>query len=1065
MNGRRALRELGQKLLPWLRGRDVSQKSLNAKAHLEELRKSEALLAEAEQIGHLGCWEHNLVTGADVWSANLCRMLGVDPTKTKLSEELFWEILHPDDREAVRAAIESGMKYSHEYEYQSRFILPGGRERTFYTWGKPVLGPDNQVIKRMGMTQDISMRVEVERALMESEERYRDLVESSHDLICTHDLTGRVLSMNELPARLLGYSSEELIGMSIPDHLSRPASDKFEEYIDRIKRDGFANGTMVLMTKSGEKRIWEYQNTLRTKGVATPVVRGMAHDVTEKVKAQKALCESNTRLQALINSIDQIAFEFDVDGTFLDIWTTNENLLYRPREQLLGRRISDVISEEFASVCQGVFKRVLETGKGEDLEYSLRVMDGERWFLGRLTPVAAPDGLYKSICMLARDITDRKQAHAAIRQERDRAQQYLDIADVILLALDLQGRITLINRKGCSTLGWEEHELLGRNWMDTCLPVRIRDRLRTAFHNLIGGDFSHVENPVLTKSGEERIIAWRNRLLRDGEGRVTGTLSSGEDITERKRAQDALQESEARLRLATQAGKMYAFEWDAATDVVVRSAECADVLGEEVPTRTTLRELLDAVHPEDLRGYNLDAFTPANPNANVKYRVVRRDGSIIWVENTARAFFDERGQMLRVIGMVADITARKRAEDALQEKEATIRRLFHIAQTLTQTLELDAILEHLNYESGMLIGAEGSSAGLLNEQEFRCGCFFDRSGPKKEGIAWPSDAALLGWVITNKRTYLTNDATHDPLIPPEIYNPLGLRSVLCVPVLGSQGEVLAFFALQNKRDGDFRTADVEVVEGISKVASIAIQNALAYQKTCRAEENLRTLSAKLINLRDEESRLIALDLHEGMAQDLAALRLTLGQLKRKTLKNKNGVASIIEESLKLNDNLIEAVRTMSYELHPPHLAEVGLPLAITAYARKFSDRSGIDVSVRADLPEDIGHFPHAHEIAIFRIMQECLSNVYRHSHSNMATVWVSFQNEHLILEIADRGWGMAGVSEARNMPKTPPGIGIASMQERVKQMKGTFLIQSVAGEGVTVRVDLPVATLSREARN
>src|ERR1700735_1134619 len=198
MNGRRALRELGQKLLPWLRGRDVSQKSLNAKAHLEELRKSEALLAEAEQIGHLGCWEHNLVTGADVWSANLCRMLGVDPTKTKLSEELFWEILHPDDREAVRAAIESGMKYSHEYEYQSRFILSGGRERTFYTWGKPVLGPDNQVIKRMGMTQDISMRVEVERALMESEERYRDLVESSHDLICTHDLTGRVLSMNDL---------------------------------------------------------------------------------------------------------------------------------------------------------------------------------------------------------------------------------------------------------------------------------------------------------------------------------------------------------------------------------------------------------------------------------------------------------------------------------------------------------------------------------------------------------------------------------------------------------------------------------------------------------------------------------------------------------------------------------------------------------------------------------------------------------------------------------------------------------------------------------------------------
>jgi hypothetical protein len=87
---------------------------------------------------------------------------------------------------------------------------------------------------------------------------------------------------------------------------------------------------------------------------------------------------------------------------------------------------------------------------------------------------------------------------------------------------------------------------------------------------------------------------------------------------------------------------------------------------------------------------------------------------------------------------------------------------------LTKTLELDAILEHLNYESMMLIGAEGSSAGILSAKAFTCDSFFDRSGPKKKGITWPPDAGLLGWVLTNKRTYLTNDAPHDPLIPPEI---------------------------------------------------------------------------------------------------------------------------------------------------------------------------------------------------------------------------------------------------------------------------------------------------------
>src|SRR5450755_4043289 len=280
------LKEFTRALLTWLRGRRLSQKALHAKTHFEELRKSEALLAEAEQLGHLGCWEHNLVTGEDAWSANLCRMLNIDPAKTKPSEDLFWEILHPNDREAVRTVIDGGMRFGHEYEYQSRFIIPGGGERTFYTWGKPILGPDNQVIKRMGMTQNISIRVEAERALLESEERYRDLVESSHDLICTHDLSGRVLSMNEVPARLLGYEPEELIGRCIPDQLSGEDTVQFAEYIDRIKRDGFASGLMVLMTRSGERRIWEYQNTLRTEGICDPLVRVMAHDVTERIKAQ-----------------------------------------------------------------------------------------------------------------------------------------------------------------------------------------------------------------------------------------------------------------------------------------------------------------------------------------------------------------------------------------------------------------------------------------------------------------------------------------------------------------------------------------------------------------------------------------------------------------------------------------------------------------------------------------------------------------------------------------------------------------------------------------------------------
>ena len=244
----------------------------------------------------------------------------------------------------------------------------------------------------------------------------------------------------------------------IPDQLpGGGARIQFEEYIERIKQDGFANGLMALMTKSGERRVWEYQNTLRTEGVSAPLVRGMAHDVTEKIKAQTELRESTARLQALVNSIDQIAFEFDADGTFLDIWTTDESLLFLPREKLLGRRISDVVRNDLASVYDVIFKRVLESGKGEDLEYSLRVMGRKRWFLGRATPIVAPDGTYKSICMLARDITDRKQSEKSLSLFRaliDRSNDAIEVIDPDTL------RFLDVNQKACSDVGYTREEIL-----------------------------------------------------------------------------------------------------------------------------------------------------------------------------------------------------------------------------------------------------------------------------------------------------------------------------------------------------------------------------------------------------------------------------------------------------------------------------------------------------------------------------------------------------------------------------------------------------------------------------
>jgi PAS domain S-box-containing protein len=409
-----------------------------------------------------------------------------------------------------------------------------------------------------------------------------------------------------------------------------------------------------------------------------------------------------------------------------------------------------------------------------------------------------------------------------------------------------------------------------------------------------------------------------------------------------------------------------------------------------------------AVHPEDLPRVMekwLVDMAAGEPSED-EMRLLRADGEYRWFLVRTAPLRDEQGSVVKWYGLAIDIEDRKQAES----QSATL--LDAIPQQIWSG-PLDGTLDYCNERWRSYVGL-----GLEELRGDGWQSMLHRDDRERVLKAW-QESVTNGTPYEQEERHRGVDGTY--------------RWFLArgVPLRDAQGRIVRWYGTNT---------DIEDRK--------------------QAEEELRRLSGQLLLLQDEERRRIARDLHDSTGQDLVALATTLSQIHASIPSSSRKLRKLASQCQALADQCIRDVRTLSYLLHPPMLDEAGLEDAIRHYASGFTHRTGIDVQL--EMSPRLGRMKPDVELALFRVVQESLTNIQRHSGSPLAKIGIERDSGKITLEISDKGTGISGSLRRRN-GKLPfgPGVGIPSMHERVKLIGGQFDIES-SSSGTTVRVRIPV---------